>query len=196
MTLIVCYSPNCPRATDSATVGQEQSMILPVTVHTIPDMGQTMTSQSENDHNPLADLPSSGRLMGLDLGTKTIGVAISDGLRLTATPLETVKRRKFTQDAERLLEIITENNIEGIVLGLPLNMDATEGPRAQSTRAFARNLTAKTSLPLALWDERLSTSAVTRTLLEADISRAKRAEVVDKLAASFILQGALDRLGT
>ncbi len=167
---------------------------MPVTVYTIPDMGQTMTSQP--DHNPLADLPASGRLMGLDLGTKTIGVAISDGLRLTATPLETIKRKKFTRDAERLLEIITENSIEGIVLGLPLNMDATEGPRAQSARAFARNLAAKISLPIALWDERLSTSAVTRTLLEADISRAKRAEVVDKLAASFILQGALDRLGT
>ncbi|HHG90686.1 MAG TPA: Holliday junction resolvase RuvX [Devosia sp.] len=155
-----------------------------------------MTLQPENDHNPLADLPASGSLMGLDLGTKTIGVAISDSLRLSATPLETIKRKKFTQDAERLLEIITKNNIKGIVLGLPLNMDASEGPRAQSARAFARNLSGKTALPIAFWDERLSTSAVTRTLLEADISRAKRAEVVDKLAASFILQGALDRLGT
>lgn len=146
--------------------------------------------------DPLAVLPGTGRLMGLDLGTKTIGVAVSDGLRLTATPLETIARKKFTQDAARILQIIEEHNISGIVLGLPLNMDASEGPRAQSTRAFARNLGAKTSLPIAFWDERLSTSAVTRTLLAADVSRAKRAAVVDKLAASFILQGALDRLGT
>lgn len=133
--------------------------------------------------------------MGLDLGTKTIGVAISDGIRLTATPLETIKRQKFTQDALRLAQIIEEHNISGIVLGLPLNMDGTEGPRAQSTRAFSRNLNSKIDLPIAYWDERLSTSAVTRTLIEADVSRAKRAQVVDKLAASYILQGALDRLG-
>ncbi len=145
--------------------------------------------------NPLAALPQNGRLMGLDLGMKTIGVAISDGLRLTATPLETIARKKFTQDANRLLQIIAEYNICGIVLGLPLNMDASEGPRVQSTRAFGRNLKTKTDLPIAFWDERLSTSAVTRTLLAADVSRAKRAKVVDKLAASFILQGALDRLG-
>lgn len=139
-------------------------------------------------------LPASGKLMGLDLGTKTIGVAISDALRYSATPLETVKRSKFTADAERLITIAQEQSIAGIVLGLPLNMDGSEGPRAQSTRAFARNLSAKLDLPLAFWDERLSTSAVERTLLEADTSRAKRAEVVDKLAASYILQGALDRL--
>lgn len=147
------------------------------------------------DYNPLENLPTSGRLMGLDLGTKTIGVAISDGIRLTATPLETIKRQKFTQDALRLAQIIEEHNISGIVLGLPLNMDGTEGPRAQSTRAFSRNLNSKIDLPIAYWDERLSTSAVTRTLIEADVSRAKRAQVVDKLAASYILQGALDRLG-
>ena len=146
--------------------------------------------------NPLLALPQSGRLMGLDLGTKTIGVAISDGLRLTATPLETIKRKKFTLDAARLCEIITEHTICAIILGLPLNMDGTEGPRAQSTRAFARNLKAKTDCPIAFWDERLSTEAVTRVLLEADMSRAKRARVVDKLAASFILQGTLDYLGT
>lgn len=134
--------------------------------------------------------------MGLDLGTKTIGVAISDGIRLTATPLETIKRKKFTQDALRISEIIEEHNLLGIVLGLPLNMDGSEGPRAQSTRAFARNLKTKIDLPIAFWDERLSTSAVTRTLIEADVSRAKRAQVVDKMAASFILQGVLDRLGT
>jgi|SRR5690348_5178840 putative Holliday junction resolvase len=139
-------------------------------------------------------LPASGKLLGLDLGTKTIGVAVSDGLRYTATPLETVARTKFTADAARLLELIVENQAVGLVLGLPLNMDGSEGPRAQSTRAFARNLAQKTPLPIVFWDERLSTSAVTRVLIEADTRRDRRAEVVDKLAASYILQGYLDRL--
>ena len=139
-------------------------------------------------------LPASGKIIGLDLGTKTIGVAISDGLRMTATPLETIRRSKFTKDAERLIALVAENNAVGIILGLPLNMDGSEGPRAQSTRAFARNLAQKVDQPLVFWDERLSTAAVTRTLIEADVSRAKRSEVVDKLAASYILQGALDRL--
>jgi len=152
-------------------------------------------SETENE-NPLAALPTSGKLLGLDLGTKTIGIAVSDGLRLTATPLETIKRTKFGKDADEIDRLIADNNPVGIVLGLPLNMDGTEGPRAQSTRAFARNLSGRISIPIAFWDERLSTSAVTRTLIEADVSRAKRAEVVDKLAASFILQGALDRLAT
>jgi putative Holliday junction resolvase len=139
-------------------------------------------------------LPPTGKLLGLDLGTKTIGVAISDGMRYSATPLETIKRQKFTQDAARLVELIAENNAVGIVLGLPLNMDGSEGPRVQSTRAFARNLSQKIAIPIAFWDERLSTSAVTRTLIDADVRRDKRAEVVDKLAASYILQGALERL--
>lgn len=139
-------------------------------------------------------LPPTGKLLGLDLGTKTIGVAISDGMRYSATPLETIKRTKFTQDAARLIELITENQAVGFVLGLPLNMDGSEGPRVQSTRAFARNLATKVSIPIVFWDERLSTSAVTRTLIEADVRRDKRAEVVDKLAASYILQGALERL--
>ncbi len=142
----------------------------------------------------LENLPLTGKLLGLDLGTKTIGVAISDGMRYSATPLETIRRTKFTEDANRLLELIKENNAVGLVLGLPLNMDGSEGPRVQSTRAFARNLAQKTDLPIAFWDERLSTAAVTRTLLEADVRRNKRAEVVDKLAASYILQGALERL--
>ena len=142
----------------------------------------------------LSALPPSGKLLGLDLGTKTIGVAISDGMRYSATPLETIKRQKFTLDAERLLELIAENTAVGIVIGLPLNMDGSEGPRVQSTRAFARNLAARITIPIVFWDERLSTSAVTRTLIEADIRRDKRAEVVDKLAASYILQGALERL--
>ncbi|MEJ8476467.1 Holliday junction resolvase RuvX [Roseibium algae] len=136
----------------------------------------------------------SKRLIGLDLGTKTIGLALSDVGRGIATPMETIWRRKFTFDAELLLEICDEQDVGGMVLGLPLNMDGSEGPRAQATRAFARNLAPKTDLPITFWDERLSTVAVTRTLLEADTSRAKRAEVVDKMAAAFILQGFLDRL--
>jgi putative Holliday junction resolvase len=151
------------------------------------------TLQTQAD-NPLAALPPAGKLLGLDLGTKTIGVATSDGLRYSATPLETIARTKFTADAERLKTLITQNAAVGIVLGLPLNMDGSEGPRAQSTRAFARNLAKLVDIPIAFWDERLSTSAVTRTLIEADIRRDKRAQVVDKLAASYILQGALDRL--
>jgi putative Holliday junction resolvase len=146
------------------------------------------------DANALDALPPTGKLLGLDLGTKTIGVAVSDGLRYTATPLETIARTKFTADAARLLELVTENAAVAFVLGLPLNMDGSEGPRVQSTRAFARNLAQKTDLPILFWDERLSTSAVARMLIEADTRRDKRAEVVDKLAASYILQGFLDRL--
>ncbi|GGE40057.1 Holliday junction resolvase RuvX [Actibacterium pelagium] len=133
-------------------------------------------------------------LMGLDLGTKTIGVAVSDTFLSVATPLETVKRKKFSTDAARLLEIIKERSVAGIVLGLPRNMDGTEGPRCQSTRAFARNLSQLTDLPIGFWDERLSTVAAERALLEADTSRAKRAEVIDHVAAGYILQGVLDRL--
>lgn len=144
--------------------------------------------------DPLAAIPVRGKILGLDLGTKTIGVAISDGMRYSATPLETIKRSKFTQDAERIIELIAENQVVAILLGLPLNMDGTEGPRVQSTRAFGRNLAPKINLPIAFWDERLSTSAVTRMMIEADMRRDRRAEVVDKLAASYILQGALDRL--
>lgn len=142
----------------------------------------------------LAALPPAGKLLGLDLGTKTIGVAISDGVRYSATPLETIKRQKFTADAQRITELIAENHAVGIVLGLPLNMDGSEGPRAQSTRAFARNLSQRVAIPIAFWDERLSTSAVTRMMIEADVRRDKRTLVVDKLAASYILQGALERL--
>ena len=133
-------------------------------------------------------------LLGLDLGEKTIGVAASDSLRATATPLETVRRRKFTTDAARLLEIANERAAGGIILGLPRNMDGSEGPRCQSTRAFARNLSRLTDLPITFWDERLSTVAAERALLEADTSRRRRAEVIDHVAAAYILQGALDRL--
>ncbi|MBS3848383.1 MULTISPECIES: Holliday junction resolvase RuvX [Devosia] len=149
---------------------------------------------TEEYANPLAAIPPRGKILGLDLGTKTIGVAVSDGMRYSATPLETIKRTKFTADAIRLDELIAENTIVAIILGLPLNMDGSEGPRVQSTRAFARSLAQRITLPIAFWDERLSTSAVTRMMIEADMRRDRRAEVVDKLAASYILQGALDRL--
>lgn len=139
-------------------------------------------------------LGSLGRLAGLDLGTKTIGVAISDTGQSIATGLETIQRRKFKQDSARLLEIIEEQQITALILGLPLNMDGTEGPRAQSTRAFARNLTPLTELPIIFWDERLSTVSAERALIEADSSRKRRKEVIDKMAATIILQGALDRL--
>lgn len=142
-----------------------------------------------------SEIPQLKALMGLDLGTKTIGVAVSDGMQSVATPLETIKRKKFTQDAERLLQIIADRNIGAIVLGLPLNMDGTEGPRAQSTRAFARNLEKLSALPITFWDERLSTVAAERALLEGDTSRKRRSEVIDHVAASYILQGVLDRLG-
>jgi putative Holliday junction resolvase len=134
-------------------------------------------------------------LAGLDLGTKTIGVAVSDRLRNSATPMETVKRTKFTNDANRLLDIAKDREIGGFILGLPRNMDGSEGARCQSTRAFARNLERLTDLPIGFWDERLSTVAAERVLIEADTSRAKRAEVIDHVAAGYILQGVLDRLG-
>ena len=140
-------------------------------------------------------LPATGALAGLDLGTKTIGVAVSDGFRSVATPLSTIRRQKFTLDAEALLKITSERAICGLVLGLPMNMDGSEGPRCQSTRAFARNLEKLTPLPIAFWDERLSTVAAERAMLEADLSRKQRAERIDHVAAGFILQGALDRLG-
>ncbi len=141
-----------------------------------------------------AALPVSARLIGLDLGTKTIGLALSDLGRRIATPLETIKRKKFSLDVAELLAICEKHQVAAMIIGLPLNMDGSEGPRAQATRAFVRNLLPLTSLSVTYWDERLSTTAVTRTLLEADTSRAKRAEAVDKMAASFILQGALDRM--
>ena len=139
-------------------------------------------------------LPARGGLIGLDLGTKTIGVAVSDPDRRLAAGVTTIIRKAFKADAEMLLALARERRIAGLVLGLPINMDGSEGPRAQSTRAFARNLAKLTDLPIGLWDERLSTAAVERGLIEADMSRARRAEVIDQHAAAFILQGALDRL--
>jgi putative Holliday junction resolvase len=131
--------------------------------------------------------------MGLDLGTKTIGVAVSDRLLSSATPFQTIRRVKFSKDAEALLQIIEDREIGAIILGLPRNMDGSEGPRCQSTRAFVRNLARLTDLPIGYWDERLSTVAAERALLEADTSRKRRAEVIDHVAAGYILQGALDR---
>jgi putative Holliday junction resolvase len=140
------------------------------------------------------DLPPGSRLLGLDLGEKTIGLALSDTLLTVATPMQTLKRGKFGTDAARLDTIISAQGVGGLVVGLPLNMDGTDGPSAQSARAFARNWAGSRDLPVILQDERLSTMAVTRTLLEADASRARRADVVDKMAAAYILQAALDRL--
>lgn len=150
-------------------------------------------------HDEIADfaaaLPPMRALAALDLGTKTIGVAVSDRLLSVATPLETVKRQKFTLDAARLIVIAQARDLGGLILGLPRNMDGSEGPRCQSTRAFARNLSALTDLPIGFWDERLSTVAAERALLEANTSRKRRAEVIDHVAAGIILQGALDRIG-
>ncbi|MFN7223186.1 MAG: Holliday junction resolvase RuvX [Paracoccaceae bacterium] len=142
----------------------------------------------------VAALSPNRAIAGLDLGDKTIGVAISDLRRSVATPVEVIRREKFTLDATRLLALLTDRGAMGIILGLPLNMDGSEGPRVQSTRAFARNLEKLTPLPITFWDERLSTVAAERALLEADTSRKGRKEVIDKVAASYILQGALDRL--
>lgn len=140
-------------------------------------------------------LAKDAPLFGLDLGDKTIGIALSDVRRAIATPLETIERTKFKADAAKLLALAKKHEVGALVIGFPLNMDGSEGPRAQSTRAFIRNLSPLTELPIALWDERLSTAAVERTLIEADTSRKRRAEVVDKMAAAYLLQGALDRLG-
>jgi putative holliday junction resolvase len=142
----------------------------------------------------IAALPMNQRMMALDLGTKTIGVATADYTRAFATPRHTIERTKFTPDAQSLIKFAAAENIGLIVLGLPLNMDGSEGPRCQSTRTFARNFGKLSPLPIIFWDERLSTAAVTRTMIEADMSRAKRAENVDKFAAAYILQALLDAL--
>ena len=139
-------------------------------------------------------LPAGRAIFGLDFGEKTIGVATSDLRRVVATPIMVIRRVKFTLDAAQLLKMVAERNIAGLILGLPRNMDGSEGPRAQATRAFARNLSGLSDLPISYWDERLSTVAATRALLEADTSRKRRNEVIDQVAAGYILQGALDRL--
>jgi len=139
-------------------------------------------------------LAAGMRLLGLDLGEKTIGLALSDTSRSVATPMETLKRSKFGVDAGKIEKIVAEHGVGAIVIGLPLNMDGSDGPSSQSARAFGRNLAARLTAPIVFWDERLSTIAVTRALLDADASRRRRAEVVDKMAAAYILQGVLDRL--
>ena len=143
-----------------------------------------------------AALPRLAPVMGLDLGEKTIGVAVSDATRMVASPLALIRKTKFTQDVEQLFKLMAEREAKAIVIGLPVNMDGSEGPRCQSSRAFARNiLRLREDLPIAFWDERMSSVAVNRMLVdEADMSRARRGEVVDKTAAAWILQGALDRL--
>jgi putative Holliday junction resolvase len=146
----------------------------------------------------IEDLPQhlarDARLLGLDVGTKTIGLALSDVTRSVATPFDTIRRSRFTADARTIREVVEKNQVGALVIGLPLNLDGSEGPRAQSTRAFARNLAAHVEVPMVFWDERLSTAAVERHLIEADVSRKRRAEVVDRMAAAYILQGALERL--
>ncbi len=139
-------------------------------------------------------IAASARLLGLDVGEKTVGLALSDLSRMIATPMETIRRSKFSKDVELLRSIINEHEVAGLVIGYPVNMDGSQGPRCQSIRQFAKNVAAKIDLPIVLWDERMSTMAVERTLLAADMSRKRRAEVVDKMAASYILQGAMDYL--
>jgi len=147
---------------------------------------------------PLSDLApllaAKKRLAGLDVGTKTIGLAVADVLGMIASPAHTIRRTKFTADAQELMKFIKERGIHGLVIGLPINMDGTEGPRCQSIRQFATNLEQMVDLPMAFWDERLSTAAVNRLMIEADLTRKRRSELVDKMAASYILQGALDFL--
>lgn len=154
-----------------------------------PPQGKTVS-----DAEAFAGLIGPGRLIGIDAGTKTLGLALSDTRRTIASSLETIRRTKFTADAQRLIALAEEHGAAGFVLGLPANMDGSEGPRAQATRAFARNINKLLPLPILLWDERLSTVEAERMLIAADTSRKKRADVIDKLAATLILQGALDRL--
>ncbi len=157
--------------------------------------GESSRGETLDDIEAFAGrLRPGGALIGIDAGTKTLGLALSDVTRTIASPLTVLRRTKFKEDAAALLEIASEHRIAGFVLGLPINLDGTSGPRVQATRALARNLNALTALPILLWDERLSTAAAERTLLEADASRKRRAEVIDKLAAAIILQGALDRM--
>ena len=154
-----------------------------------------MTHASITDIENLPPLLArEARLLGLDVGTKTIGMALSDVTRSVATPFDTIRRSKFTADAKTIREVVEKNQVGALVIGLPLNLDGSEGPRAQSTSAFTRNLAAHVEVPMVFWDERLSTAAVERHLIEADASRKRRAEVVDRMAAAYILQGALDRL--
>lgn len=159
--------------------------------------GESGGGQTLEDPAAFKALLADGRrLIGIDAGTKTLGLALSDVLRGIASPLETIRRSKFSADAARLLALAAEHNVGGLVLGLPVNLDGTEGPRAQSTRALARNLNRISPLPILLWDERLTTAEAERMLIAADTSRKRRSEVIDKLAATLILQSALERMRT
>ena len=153
-----------------------------------------MPAPTDNARDFASTLPKQGRLLGLDVGDTTIGLALSDGLRTIATPLSTINRTKFQKDMALLQSTIEKNNVVGLVIGYPVNMDGSSGPRIQSTRTFASNLGKHITLPACFWDERMSTMAVQRTMLEADLSRQRRGELVDKLAASYMLQGLLDHL--
>ena len=153
-----------------------------------------MTKPESQHHLENIELAPGQRIMGLDLGTRTIGLALSDIRHQVATPLQTIRRKKFTLDAARLLELATSHDVGCFVIGLPVNMDGSSGPRVQATRAFVRNMEKLTAIPFVFWDERLSSAAAERVLLDADASRASRAKVIDKMAAAYILQGALDRL--
>ena len=155
-----------------------------------------MTAPTENAENFAAAMPTRGALLGIDPGERTIGIAICDAGWRIASPLLGLKKAKFKENGSAIAKLCADNKVAGIVIGLPLNMDGTAGPKAQAARAFARNLTGVVELPILLWDERLSTVAVTRAMIEADTSRKKRAEIVDKVAAAYILQGALDRLSS
>ncbi|MFT8737021.1 MAG: Holliday junction resolvase RuvX [Zymomonas mobilis] len=164
----------------------------PFRLHDLDDKREQNILKKQEELRLFQDaLPRKGRLAGLDVGTKTIGLAVCDGQWIIASPAETIRRKKFTLDLELLRQFIAKQQITGLVIGLPLNLDGSDSPRTQSVRAFAKNM-APLSLPVLMWDERWSTKAVTRTLLEADASRARRSEVVDKMAAAYILQGAID----
>lgn len=163
-----------------------------MTTEGIPERPAGRTLENADEFRAL--VPPGRRLIGIDPGTKTLGLALSDVLITIASPLETIRRTKFTADAARLLALIAEHGVGGLVLGLPVNLDGSEGPRAQAARAFARNMNKLTDIPILLWDERLTTAAAERMLIDADASRKRRAEVIDKLAATLILQGALDRM--
>lgn len=160
----------------------------------VPDAPKAAQNRSLSIEDFAAALPPRASILGLDVGTKTVGLAISDITRTIATPLHTLRRTKFTADAAAILALVAAREVAGFIIGLPVNFNGTEGPRAQSCRAFARNLGALIALPIAFWDERLSTAAAERALLEADASRKRRAEVIDAVAAGYILQGALDRM--
>ena len=146
----------------------------------------------DNKQNLLKFQVKNSRLLGLDVGEKTIGMALSDTRLMIASPMETLRRKKWSEDSQKLLKLIDEQDVFGLIIGLPLNMDGSEGPRCQSIRQLAENILKLTDIPICFWDERLSTAAVTRTLLDADMSRKRRSEVVDKMAAAYILQGFLD----